>query len=58
LPSPQTGLNTTETVDAETKINDNMLIMITNQIMQRLALGEERRDYATQLAREFLAGLK
>jgi len=58
LPSPQTGLNTTETVDAEAKINENMLGMITNQIMQRLGLGEDKRDYATQLAREFLAGLK
>lgn len=58
LPSPQTGLTTTETVAAETQINQNMLSMITNQIMQKLGLAEDKRDYATQLAREFLAGLK
>jgi hypothetical protein len=58
LPSPTTGLYGSETVDAEAKINQNMLSMITNQIMQRLGLGEDKRDYATGLAREFLAGLK
>jgi len=58
LPSVQTGLTGPETADAEAKINQNMLGMITNQIMQRLGLGEDKRDYATQLAREFLAGLK
>jgi hypothetical protein len=58
LPSPTTGLYGQEAGDAEAKINDNMLVMITNQIMQRLGLGEDKRGYATGLAREFLAGLK
>jgi hypothetical protein len=58
LPSPETGLTQTETTTAETQINKNMEALITNQIMQKLGLTEDRRDYATQLAKEFMAGMK
>jgi hypothetical protein len=58
VPSMQTGLTPNETTDAETRINQNIEALVTNQIMQRLGLQEDRRDYARQLAREFLAGMK
>lgn len=58
LPSMQTGLTPNETTDAESRINQNIEALVTNQIMQRLGLQEDRRDYARQLAREFLAGMK